>query len=457
MPCARLGTINDIMNKLLTLLLLPVFVLGQNNYADKIDKYMKAQANLYNFAGTVLVKRNGKVIYLKAFGQADKEWLADNTTDTKYRVCSITKQFTATSILMLEQQGKLSVDDKLNKYFKDFPNGDKVTLHMMLCHRSGIPDYSDQPEYIPMYSVPNERDSLIKLMKTHKFDFEPGTGFKYSNSNYFLLACIIEQVSKQTYSSFMNENIFSKVGMTNSLVDNTDTIINKRAVGYGYYDNHYVHEYNAYIPNALGCGDILSTAEDLNKWDNAMCGTSLLNESSKTKMYTPYSKDELYGYGYCILNLKNKKCIQHSGGDGGFKNSIVRIPTDSSCVIVLSNNLSSSPIISFALVGIIIDAEVSIPQKHTQNPIDTSVLKNYVGSYQETYMGITYKSKIIQKGGKLYEYVNGSDDTELIPESENVFFTSNTADRQIHFKTTGSLTKAWRSIAGLKVELVKIN
>src|ERR1700758_2789443 len=116
------------MTKFLALLLLPIFAVGQTNYSDKIDQYMKAQADLYNFSGTVLVKKNNKIIYLKAFGQADQEWSVDNTTDTKYRGCSITKQFTAAAILILEQRGKLSVNDKLNKYFKDFPKGDKVTI-----------------------------------------------------------------------------------------------------------------------------------------------------------------------------------------------------------------------------------------------------------------------------------------------------------------------------------------
>jgi CubicO group peptidase (beta-lactamase class C family) len=445
------------MTKFLALLLLPIFLLGQTNYSDKIDQYMKAQADLYNFSGTVLVKKNNKIIYLKAFGQADQEWLVDNTTDTKYRVCSITKQFTAAAILILEQRGKLSVNDKLNKYFKDFPKGDKVTIHMLLSHKSGIADYSDQPEYIPMYSVPNENKKLIALMTKNKYDFEPGTDFKYSNSNYFLLACIIEQVSKQTYSAFLDENIFSKANMLNSLVDNSDTVVSRRAVGYGFWDNHYVHEYYAYMPNALGCGNILSTVEDLNKWDNALLGTNILNESSKTKMYTPYSKKELYGYGYCILSLQNKTCIQHSGGDGGFRNSIVRIPSDSSCVVVISNNMSSSPIISFALAGIIIDAPISIPKKHIQNLIDTSILKKYVGNYQENYMGITYNSKIIQKSGKLFEYVNGADDVELKPETEKVFFTSSLADRQLIFDTDskGNVTRVWRNIAGLQVDLIK--
>src|ERR1700751_1551264 len=120
------------MTKFLALLLLPIFLFGQTNYSDKIDKYMKAEADFYNFSGTVLAKKNNKIIYLNAFGLADLEWNVKTTVDTKYRICSISKTFSSACILILEQEGKVSVNDKLSKYIKDFPNGDKVTLHMML-------------------------------------------------------------------------------------------------------------------------------------------------------------------------------------------------------------------------------------------------------------------------------------------------------------------------------------
>ena len=441
------------VKKILLILLLPVIALGQTNYTIKIDEYMKAEADIYNFSGTVLVKKNNKIIYLKAFGLADMEWDVPNTIDTKYRICSISKTFSSACILILEQEGKLSVNDKLSKYIKDFPNGDKITLHMMLSNTSGIPDY------IPLlqYEAPYEKDSIISTMKKSKYSFAPGTNHEYSNSNYFLLAYIVEQVTKQTYTSFINQHIFSKANMANTLVDNFDTVVPKRAVGYYPEKNYYVHEDNHYIPNAMGTGDILSTAEDLSKWDDALNNHAILNEKSKTKMFTSYNTKEPYGYGFNVLTFQNKKFYQKTGGDGGFKTSMLRIPTDSSCVIALSNNTSNSIIISFTIAAMLYDANVSLPRKHVEGNIDTTILKKYIGVYRETYMGISWDLKIIAKKGRLYEYKNGEDDIELKPENEKSFFYTNGQDRQLGFETDvkGNVIKAWRNIAGLKVDLVK--
>ena len=440
---------------LLLILLFPAFLFGQNKYADKIDQYMKAEADFYNFSGTVLVKKNNKIIFQKAFGYADMEWDVKTTIDTKYRICSISKLFSATSILILEQEGKLSVNDKLSKYIKDFPNGDKITLHMLLSHTSGITvDFEEVLEY----AVPNEKDTMLSIIKKSKLGYEPGTDYNYCNSNYFLLAYVVEQVSKQSYSAFLTEHIFSKANMQNTLIDNFDTIVSKRAVGYGFDIGHYIHESNRYIPNAFGAGDILSTVGDLNKFDSALIGNNILNEKSKAKMYTSYNTKEPDGYGFKILSFQNRKLLQKSGSDGGFKTSIVRNPSDSTCVVVLSNNRSNGPILSFAITGILYDAVINAAKKHCEKMIDTTILKKYVGAFRENYMGISGDLKVITKNGKLYQYVNGEDDIELKPESEKSFFYTNGQDRQLEFETDakGNVIKAWRSIAGLKVDLIRL-
>jgi CubicO group peptidase (beta-lactamase class C family) len=431
------------------LLLLGFTGFGQTNYTGKIDEYMKAEADIYNFSGTVLVKKNNKIIYLKAFGLADLEWNVPITMDTKFRICSISKTFSSACILILEQEGKLSVSDKLSKYIKDFPKGDKVTLHMMLSNTSGIADYV-QNEF------PDEKDTIISAIKKSKYTFEPGTDYEYSNSNYFLLAYIVEQVSKQTYTSFINQHIFSKANMTNTLVDNFDTIVPKRAVGYYPEKNYYVHEDNHYLPNAMGTGDILSTVEDLSKWDDALNGNSILNEKSKAKMFTSYNTKEPYGYGFNVWTFQNKKIFQKTGGDGGFKTSFLKMPNDSICVIALSNNMSNSVIISFAIAAMLNNDNVSLSKKHIEKSIDTTILKKYVGVYKENYMGISIELKIIAKNGKLYEYIN-ENNRELIPESETSFLYPDRQDRQLEFETDakGNVIKAWKTNAGLKAELVK--
>ena len=437
------------LKNLLLILFLPVFLIGQTNYAGKIDEYMKAEADIYNFAGTVLVKKNNKIIYQNAFGLADLEWNVPTTIDTKYRICSVSKTFSSACILILEQEGKLSVNDKLSKYIKDFPKGDKVTLHMMLSNTSGIADYEQK-------ECTDEKSAIISAMKKSKYDFEPGTDYTYSNSNYFLLAYIVELVSKQSYASFLNQHIFSKAHMTNTLVDNFDTVVSKRAVGYYPEKNYYVHEDNHYIPNAMGAGDILSTIEDLSKWDDALNGNAILNEKSKAKMFTSYNTKEPYGYGFNIWTFKNRKIFQKTGGDGGFKTSFLKMPNDSICVIALSNNMSNSVITSFAIAAMLSDVDVSLPKKHFEKAIDTTILKKYVGVYIENYFGISIELKIIAKNGRLYEYIN-ENNRELIPESETSFLYPDRQDRLLEFETDakGNVIKAWKTNAGLKAELVK--
>ena len=171
------------------LLAFPLFLNAQKNYFPLLDNYMIAESNLRDFNGSVMVVSKGKTIYQKAFGLADREWNVPNTNDTKYRIGSITKQFTAACILQLAEQGKLSTEDKLSKYFPDYPKGDSITIHMLLSHTSGIKNYTSLPEFWPKSILPLSHDSMIALFKNKPLDFPPGTKFSYSNSGFYLLGC----------------------------------------------------------------------------------------------------------------------------------------------------------------------------------------------------------------------------------------------------------------------------
>ncbi|CAN5316618.1 hypothetical protein BH09BAC6_BH09BAC6_09600 [soil metagenome] len=178
-------------------------VSAQKNYPVLLDKYMQAQVNVNEFSGTVLVADKGKIIYKKAFGYADREWKLPNTIDTKFPICSITKQFTAAAILQLAEQGKLSLNDKLSAYFPGYPKGDSVTLHMLLNQTSGITDYTGLPGFYAKHTLPLTKDSVIALFKNQPYRFAPGTKWDYSNSNYFLLGYIIEKIAKQPYDVYL--------------------------------------------------------------------------------------------------------------------------------------------------------------------------------------------------------------------------------------------------------------
>ena len=444
------------MKYIILLFLAPTIILGQKNISMQLDEYMNAQADIYNFSGVVLVKSHNKIVLEKAYGLADREWNIPNTLDTKYNLCSITKQFTATSILQLDELGKLNVNDKLYKYLPDFPNSEKVTIHMMLTHTAGLTDYTELPEYYDwLYALDISKDSIISILKTKPFDFEPGTSYKYSSSNYYLLAYVVEMVTKQNRSFFLKDHIFNKAGMINTGVDTPDTILLKRAKSYLFSEGKYISAETERVSNTFGTGDIFSTVEDLNKWDNALLGKDILSNGSKFRMYTPVKEN--YGYGIICIPIENKTCIQHSGSGAGFSNSFLRIPSDSSCVIVLSNNASQSPSISFALATIILGGHVKTPKIHTEIKQNSKNFHNYTGQYEGMFIGFPSKLKIIEKSDKLYVYVNGVEDIEIKAESPTRFYYANGTDKQIEFEldSKGKVINLWRLVYGLKVQLKK--
>ncbi len=220
--------------RILTVLFLLITLFGraQKNYSSLLDNYMKAQESVNEFSGVALIAKDNKIIYRKAFGPANKEWNVPNTLQTKFRIGSLTKQFTAAAVLQLAEGGKLSLDDKLSKYFPDFPKGDSVTVHMLLTHTSGIKSYTNMPKFMSIASLPYPKDSVIAFFKNEPFEFSPGTNWNYNNSGYFLLGYIIEKVSGESYSEYVLRNVIKKADLENTVVDRLDSILINRAQGY---------------------------------------------------------------------------------------------------------------------------------------------------------------------------------------------------------------------------------
>ena len=229
------------MRKLLFLLLIPASLLGQDKYSALVSQYMQAEATANHFSGAVLIMKQNKVLLRQAYGLADQELNVPNTPETKFRIGSITKQFTAACILQLIEQNKLSLDDKLSKFFPDFPKGDSVTIHMLLDHTSGIANYTDIPGFDKVARLSWSKDSMIDFFKNKPYNFSPGTKFSYTNSGFFLLGCIIEKVSGQSYKDYLRQHILDKLGMANTGVDKLDSILPFRAKGYSKKGDHYVN------------------------------------------------------------------------------------------------------------------------------------------------------------------------------------------------------------------------
>lgn len=331
----------------LALILLSVALQGAALAQDKvakIDQLLTLHTKYGQFNGAVLVADNGKVIYKKGFGLANMEWNIPNAPDTKFRLGSITKQFTATLILQLVEQGKIKLDGKLIDYLPDYrkDTGEKVTIHHLLSHTSGIPSYTSLPGFAQSISRnPFAVNDFVKKYTSGDLEFEPGTKFVYNNSGYFLLGAIIEKVTGKPYEQVVKENIFDPVGMKNSGYDHWGTILNKRATGYtktaaGYDTAPYL---DMSIPYAAG--SLYSTVEDLYLWDQAMYGEKILSAKSKELMLKPNLNDYAYGLFIRTATLGPNKLavptVFHNGGINGFNTSMLRIPGEKRLIVLLDN------------------------------------------------------------------------------------------------------------------------
>ena len=327
----------------IALVLLPHLAAAQD-HATKIQEVLALAHKYRQFNGAALVAENGKVVYKGAFGMANMEWNIPNTPDTKFRLGSITKQFTATATLQLVEQGKIKLDAKITDYLPDYrkDTGDKVTIHHLLTHTSGIPSYTGQPGFFENVSRnPYKVDEFVKKYASGNLEFEPGSKFSYDNSGYFLLGAIIERVTGKPYEQVVKENIFDPLGMKNTGYDHHATIIPKRASGYSKTPDGYTNAVYLDMSIPYAAGSLYSTVEDLYLWDQALYTDKVLSAQSKALMYKPFLEN--YAYGWAVTNGSFKQndqpvqVITHDGGINGFTTTIVRFPKEKNLIVMLDN------------------------------------------------------------------------------------------------------------------------
>src|ERR1051326_8580269 len=378
-----------LLASLLAVFLLPSFALAQD-HAAKIQEMLALAHKYRQFNGSALVAESGKVVYKGAFGMANMEWNIPNTPDTKFRLGSITKQFTATLILQLVEQGKIKLDGKLSDYLPDYrkDTGAKVTIHNLLSHTSGIPSYTSLPGFFQDVSRnPFTVDDFIKKYASGDLEFEPGTKFVYDNSGYFLLGAIIEKVTGKPYEQVLQENIFAPLGMKNSGYDHWGTIISKRATGYtrsarGFQTAPYL---DMSIPYAAG--SLYSTVEDLYLWDQALYGEKILSAKSKELMFKPNLNN--YGYGFVITKATLAPptklavpVIQHNGGINGFNTTIVRMTNDKRLIVLLDNAEDGQYLdnIALGIMSVLYDQPYDMPKRSIADVIPRTITEKDVAS-----------------------------------------------------------------------------
>ncbi len=283
------------------------------------------------------VADGGKVVFEKGYGKADREQGRAAGGDTRYRIGSITKQFTATAILQLEKKGLLKVTDPLLKYVPEYPAaGDKITLHHLLTHTSGIPSYTDDEALMKRRDQPATVADILATFRDKPLAFDPGTQFRYSNSNYYLLGVVIERVTGKHYEDYLQENVLRPAGMTRtSTVDAPDAP--DTAVGYEVSpDEALVRAKPIDMSLPFAAGALRSTAHDMIAWDSALAADVVLDEASQARMLTPFK--EGYAYGWSIHEMEGKRVAQHSGGIDGFSSYFARAPEAKLAVVALCNS-----------------------------------------------------------------------------------------------------------------------
>lgn len=317
--------------------------MAQEN-AKKIEDLMKTYYDYGQFNGSILVADKGKVVFAKGIGMADMEWEIPNQTDTKFRIGSVTKQFTAALIMQMVEEGKIKLDGKITDYLPEYrkDTGGKVTIHQLLNHTSGIPSYTGLPNFFSEISRnPYSVDDFVKKYASGDLEFEPGSKFNYNNSGYFLLGAIVEKVSGKSYDAVLKERIFEPLQMKNSGYDVHAAILPKRAHGYQKSANGYSNAPYLDMSLPYAAGSLYSTVEDLLKWDQSLYEDKILSAESKKLMFTPGLSN--YGYGFTIEdkpvgNTAQKiKVIQHSGGINGFNSLMTRLVDNRQTVIILDN------------------------------------------------------------------------------------------------------------------------
>jgi CubicO group peptidase (beta-lactamase class C family) len=392
---------------------------------QKFEQYMDAAVKVNHFTGTVLVAREGRPVFSKAYGMASLELDVPNSIQTVFRLGSITKGFTSAAIMLLQERGKLSVHDRMCKYVAGCPAvWEPVTIRHLLSHMSGIKSFTELPDYGRLMPLAVTHETMLARIKDLPLEFPAGEQYKYSNAGYYLLGVVIERASGKPYAEFLQENIFTPLGMTSSGYDSSRRIIRNRASGYTLVGGSLVNALyiDMTIPGAAGA--LYSSAGDLLRWDQALYGDTVLSRKGRDEMFTPVIDER--AYGWAVRKRFGRAVTELDGGINGFSSSLSRFTDGRETVIVLSNNRDvATREIANDLSAILFDAPYTVPLARKAITLDTKTLERYAGQYRfppASALSPNTIHTVTVENGRLLRRVNEGTAIELFPESEKDFF-----------------------------------
>ena len=357
---------------------------------SRMEQVVQSYVADKQFMGAILLAQKEQIVLDKGYGYANLEWKIPNSPTTKFRIASLTKQFTAVAILLLEEQGKLKITDFIKKYMADAPSDwNKVTLFHLLNHTSGIPNYTSFPDFAAFTTSTKTPEQQIDFFRNKPLNFQPGSNFEYNNSGYVLLGYLIEKISGQSYQDFVLNNIFKILEMNDSGYDSHSEIILHRASGYMVSTNGIRNADFLDMSIPYSAGSLYSTTHDLLRWEQSLFGGKILSAESLKKMMVPFKND--YAFGVRIYSLNEHKIISHAGGTSGFNTKLIYSPDDKLTVIVLANLNALGYVaqdLALKLVNLAHGKSVTLPSERKEVILSSELLNQYVGAYNiDPYVG----------------------------------------------------------------------
>jgi D-alanyl-D-alanine carboxypeptidase len=311
-------------------------------WSKRIDAVMSEVYKPGEPGAAIIVRKDGRTIFRKGYGMADLELGVPVEPDMVFRLGSITKQFTAVSVLMLAAQGKLSLGDEITKYLPDVPTGGKaITIEHLLTHTSGIKSYTNMEEWLPMWRKDMTPGEIIALSKGKPLEFDPGTRWNYNNTGYVILGALIEKISGETYEGFVNAHIFAPLGMKHSHYGNVEPVIPRRVPGYQKGKDGFVNAPYLSMTQPYAAGSLISSVDDMAVWNEAVFSGRLVGKEWLDKAFTPFrlanGESTGYGYGWFVAKDRGHLSIEHGGGIPGFTSYEMAFPADGLFICILTN------------------------------------------------------------------------------------------------------------------------
>ena len=406
--------------------------------AKKIDAVMAGVYKPDEPGAALIVRKGGQTVLRKGYGLADLELGVPVTPDMVFRLGSITKQFTAVSVLMLAQEGKLGLGDEITKFLSDYPTqGRKITVEHLLTHTSGIQSYTDMSEWLSLWRKDMTLKELVDLFKDKPMQFEPGASWAYNNSGYVLLGAIIEKVSGRTYADFVRQRIFEPLGLKGSSYDDTERVVPRRVRGYQKGDSGFVNAPYLSMSQPYAAGSLMSTVDDLSVWSDAVFSGRLVRKEWLDRAFTPFAladgESSGYGYGWFVGDFAGHRSIEHGGGINGFATYELTLPEDGIFIAILTNSAVEGRDPGPRAVEIVWLALGLAEPERKAVTVAAGDLDAIAGVYANERKQEYWLSR---EGAKLFAQRQGGGKNELHPASPTEFFLADNPARFVIVRDT---------------------